>query len=210
MAVIAIIPTYLYLIFKPQSMSYMLLAEEADGRQGLKLGPGITLIFTIFVMIGFGYLFSDVSADTLESGRGGLRSAVSEGNVWRSVFLSLPLFFGALIVGVLFHISHRIIRKTSNLTQAVGMGLYMISTTLLFILSLGVVFEQYGTEGFAANNYVYVSLLSYLSVLCWQMFNFSHHAFANSKRAAVLVTMICLALIASSLVGLTIIVKALS
>jgi len=199
MAFIAIMPTYFYLIFKPKAMCYMLRGEEADGREGLKLGPGITFIFTIFVIMGVGYFLRDttgtpIAADEIAPKRNGLRAAVSEGNFWRTILLSLPMYFGALYFGVLFHISHRVLRQTSNLTLAVGVGLYIVSIFLLFgIVGTGLVRSLIGDVGEDDGAVLFYALPAFFAILVilpWQTFSFSRHAFGNSRGDAAAVALI--------------------
>lgn len=205
MAFIALIPTYIYLIFKPKALCSLLKDEESDGRQGLKLGPAVTFIFTILVLLAIGYLFrgvggSEVAADGQEIARKGIRAAVSEGNFWRSIILSLPLYLAALVLGVLFHFSHRIIRKQSDLRQAVGVGFYILSTVFISMIPLGRFMEELGPESIQTGVIFAIILLSIFIILPWQMFSFSRHAFGNSKGDAAAVALICFVLIFISFV----------
>lgn len=190
MAFIAIIPTYSYLIFKPKAMCYMLRGEEADGRQGLKLGPGITFIFTLLMMMGVAYISRDVIgtstiAEDTESARSGLRSAVSEGNIWRTILLSLPIYFMALYFGVMFHIIHRIFKHKSNLTLSVGIGFYILSTLLVLIVTSFRLLDHITVEnasGVAIAGIVII--IGFLIIIPWQSYNFSRYAFDNTKGNA--------------------------
>ncbi len=207
MAFVAIIPTYFYLIFRPKAMCYMLRGEEADGRQGLKLGPGVTFIFAILILLGVKYIFRDavnssVAPANVETVGSAISSAISDGNIWQSIVLSLPLFFAALICGVSFHISHRVLGKISNLTQALGIGFYTLSTFLLIILPIGVVSDKFGSESTQTSIAAAFFVISFLLVMPWQIFSFSRHAFGNSRGGAAAVTLVSSILIFSIFWGL--------
>ena len=186
---LAIIPTYLLLIFRPRALAPLLNGDGMDSRSGLKLGPGVTFVFTILVLLAIGYMVRDVASSATVAAdapptSSGIRSAVSEGNLWRSIILSLPLYIAALILGVTVHLAHMLLRKTSHLREAVGIGLYALSTLLLVVIPLGISAESLETEGARANIIVVLGLVSIFIILPWQIFSFSRHGFGNSARAA--------------------------
>lgn len=189
MAIISLFPTYFYLIFRPKLLCSMLLGAEVDGRERLKLGPGITFILTIGVLLIVGYVVKDIAAQNItpessETARKGIRGSLSEGNIWRSVILSLPFYLSALAVGLIFHLSHMLFKKTSNLSQAVGIGLYVVSTILLLIAGIGMTSENLGgSETSLIISGILIVTLAFL-VLPWQFYSFSRHAFGNSRGAA--------------------------
>jgi len=208
MAAIALFPTYFYLIFKPKTMGYMLRGEEADGRQGLKLGPGITFIFTILVILSVGYYFRDVPPPPLDPAEitppnKGLRAAVTEGNFWRAIILSLPIYLSGLVFGVLFHISHRLFGKPCNLTLAVGVGLYVISTALVVLIPLGSFIENLIDKD-SGEIYIVIPLFAVLVILPWQTFSFSKHAFGNKTGDAAAMALVCniLLILTVSVIGI--------
>lgn len=205
LAFIAILPTYFYLILSPKKMVPLLRSDVAVGRMELKLGPGITFLLTILVLLGFGYVLrgaanpDQVLAET-NSSSSGIRSAVGEGNLWRSIILSLPLYFAALLLGVLVHLSHLIIRKKSDLAQAVGIGLYTLSMVLLLVIPISTFGENIEVESVRTNIIFAAVLLSIFGIMPWQIFSFSRHAFGNSNRASAAVAIICVVVILLALI----------
>ncbi len=107
----------------------------------------------------------------------------------------------ALGLGVLFHISHRIFRKNSNLTQAVGVGLYLVSTLFLFVIPIGVVLEKFGSETTWANAIIFFVTISLIFVFPWQMYSFSRHGFGNSKGVAAAVAFFNTVLVLAGIAG---------
>lgn len=203
---IAIIPTYCQLILKPKTMVPLLAGDAVDGRAGLKLGPGITFILTILVLLGAGYLFRDIpngDLSAIEPGTGssGIRSAVSDGNIWRSILLSLPMYFAALFLGLVVFLTHRAFRKKADLTQAIGIGLYAMSTLLLLIIPIGISADRLSADGAGEGVTIGLVVASFLVVLPWQIFSFSTHGFGTSRGVAAAITLICLAVIFAGLIG---------
>jgi len=215
MALVSLFPTYFYLIFRPRVLCSMLLGAEVDGRERLKLGPGITFILTIGLLLFVSYFLKDVAdqtidSDVAQSARKGLRSSISEGNIWRSVILSLPFYFAALVAGVIFHLIHRLLEKASNLAQSLGIGLYVLSTALFIIAIIGIPLEEFGAEN-SQNLYVLLTMTLIIFVIVpWQFFSFSRHAFGHSKGVAAVIASISIGLILLTLLSVGVIGSQLS
>ncbi|MEO0466044.1 MAG: hypothetical protein AAF216_05840 [Pseudomonadota bacterium] len=214
LVIVALVPTYFHLIFSPRKMVPLLRGEAIDGRQGLRLGPGITFIFTILVLLGVGFLFRNIGSPELvgvEPGEdsSGMRSAVAEGNLWRSIVLSLPFYFMALFFGVVVHVSHLVAQKHTDIAQAIGIGLYVFSTLVLLIVPFGISLETIASETVRTGVLLVVFLVGFFAVLPWQLFSFSRHAFQNSAPAAAAVTALCLVLIFIALIGFGVLVAVL-
>lgn len=202
---IAIVPTYLYLIFRPKALVPLIRGEEPDARLGLKLGPGITFVFSILIILAFGYLFRDlVAISTTEAnstGGSGIRSAVADGNLWRSIILSLPIYFAALLLGVIIKLAHMIARKPANLAQTVAAGLYSLSTLLILVLPVDMSSEYLQHEGLRANFIIAIVVLAFFVILPWQIFGFSKHGFGTSTRSAIAIAALSLFLSLLAMAG---------
>ena len=186
---LAIVPTYLYLIFRPKALVPLIRGEEPDARSGLKLGPGITFVFSILLLLAFGYVFRDIVAisttEANSTGGSGIRSAVAEGNLWRSIILSLPLYFAALLLGVIMKLAHMIARKPANLAHTIGAGLYSLSTLFVLVIPVGMLSEYLKHEGYRANFIFAIVVLAIFVILPWQIYSFSKHGFGTSTRSAI-------------------------
>lgn len=212
---LALVPTYFHLIFNPKSFVTLLRGEAIDGREGLRLGPGITFVFTILVLLGVGYLVRglvspvEIAGETGEPSSG-IRSAVSEGNLWRSIIMSLPLYFAALLLGVIVHFSHVFVRRKSDITQAVGIGLYALSTLLLLIIPIGISAEGLVSESMQPGVIGAMVVIGIFAVLPWQIFSFSKHAFGNSAKVAIAAAGISLVLVFLALSCMGLVVSAVT
>ena len=189
MSIIALFPTHYYLIFKPKILCPMLLGEEEDGREGLKLGPGVTFILSILFLLTMGFLFKDVGAtnvdpEAVKKGGSGLRAAISEGNIWRSIVLSLPFYFAALVTGVIFFLTHRMFGVAANLAQSISIGLYMVSTFLFLIAFIGIPGESLSGENAVLVFIAIYIFIKFLVIMPWQLFSFSRYAFGQNKGTA--------------------------
>lgn len=203
---LAILPTYFHLIFRPKSMIPLLRGEEPDARHGLKLGPGLTFVLTILLLLAVGYFFRDVAAEASTTSEtpatsSGIRSAVSEGNLWRSVILSLPLYFAALTIGVIVHLSHMIMRKKADLTHSISTGLYGLSTLLILIIPIGISSERFAGENSRPDIVFGVVIVAIFAVLPWQVFNFSKHDYDVSTRSAAAIALLTLVLAVIAMMG---------
>lgn len=207
---LAIVPTYFYLVFRPKSMIPLLRGEEPHARHGLKLGPGLTFVFTILLLLAVGYFIRDIAGDassTADTARAssGIRAAVSEGNLWRSIILSLPLYFAALTVGVIIQLSHVIMRKKAELTHSISAGLYSLSTLLILILPIGIFSERFAAENTRPDIVFGIVIVAIFAILPWQVFNFSKQGYGHSTRSAAAIALLTmfLSIIAMTAFGAT-------
>ncbi|MFN3212756.1 MAG: hypothetical protein ACE37M_06620 [Henriciella sp.] len=202
---LAIVPTYFYLVFRPKELVPLLKGKEPDARSGLKLGPGITFVFSILLLLAFGYVFRDIvaisTAETSSTGGSGIRSAVADGNLWRSIILSLPLYFAALLLGVIIKLAHMIARKPADLAQTIAAGLYSLSTLFVLVIPVGMSSEYLQHEDYRANVIVASVVLAFFVILPWQIFSFSKHGFGTSTRSAIAIAALSLFLSLVAMAG---------
>ena len=207
----AIFPTLLFLIFRPKAMVPLLRGERAEGREGLKLGPGITFVLAVLLLLIIGMVLRDPAAAELAAeergGAGGIRAALAEGNLWRSIILSLPLYFVALTLGLIVQTSHLIIRQKTDLRQAFGIGLYGLSTLMTLIIPIGMASERYGIEGGVGGTVIAIFFIAVGTLVPWQIFSFSKHSFGNPIWAAIVAAIISLLLVFVAFIGLGVIVS---
>lgn len=201
---LAIFPTFLILIFRPKAMVPLLRGEHPDGRDGLKLGPGVTFILSVLLLLAIALVLrnSGVTAplpDDVEA-NSGLRAALAEGNLWRSILLSLPLYFAALTLGLIIQVAHLIVRQKTELRPTIAIGLYIMSVLLLLLVPIGVSSERYEPGSSEAIFVVAIVLITLSVVLPWLVFSFSKHAFGNRTWGAAIVAVLSLILIMTAIV----------
>lgn len=198
MLLIAFFPTHLTLLFRPKKIAPLLVNNEPDGRKALLLGPGITLILTVLFLVSVVYIANDVfkiggaavDPTEVENKRGGIRDAIVQGNFWRTIILASPVFLIALLIGVIVQVSHVMCRLNVNLTQSVGIGFYILSTSVVFLIAMGITDDLIGGEPSMFLIFGFVVSLFFI-VVPWQIFNFSHHVFGNAKGSAAAVAILC-------------------
>ena len=202
----AIFPTLVFLVFRPKALVPLLRGEMPDGRDGLKLGPGITFILAVLLLLIIGMVLRDPAAAELaaedRNGAGGIRAAIAEGNLWRSIILSLPLYFVALTLGLIVQASHLIIRQKADLRQAFGIGLYGLSTLMTLIIPLGMASERYGIESGVGGTVIAIFFIAVGTIVPWQIFSFSRHSFGNPIWAAIGAAIVSLILVFLAFIGL--------
>lgn len=210
-----IFPTYLFLILRPKAFVPLLQGEVEDGRDGLKLGPGITFVLSILLLLAVAYLFrgasaADVAADVQATNGAGIRQALSEGNLWRSIILSLPLYFIALMIGLFVQTLHLILRQKTDLRQSIGIGLYALSTFFILIVPFGITSENFETGGMQTGIAIAIFMISSLVIVPWQIFSFSRHSFGNKIWGAALVAGLTVILFFLAIIGLGYLVSRLN
>ena len=188
-----IFPTYFFLIFRPKAFVPLLRGEAEDGRDGLKLGPGVTFVLTILLLIAAGYLFradpaTDPTADLDPGVSSGIRQALAEGNLWRSIILSLPLYFAGLVIGLIVKTTHMLFRRTADLRQAIGIGLYILSTLLILIIPLGIASDRFEIESSEFEFVAGAFVIFVIGIVPWQIYSFSRHNFGNGRWLAALIS----------------------
>lgn len=207
-----IFPTYFLLIFRPKLFVPLLQGQAKDGRVGLKLGPGITFVLTILFILAVAYFLRDATAtpeaaETQSTGGSGIRQALAEGNLWRSIILSLPLYFIALMIGLFVQTLHLILRQKTDLRQAIGVGLYALSTFFVLLVPFGMVSEELELGGMRTNIAVTVFMIASMVIIPWQIFSFSRHSFGNKIWGAALVAGLTVILLFVAIIGLGVVVS---
>jgi len=206
MAIVAFFPTIYLLIFRPKIMVSMLSAEA--GREGVRLGAGITFILALLLYLVVGYTFKEVGASAVtqpENGYKGLGSAVGAGNIWQSIVLAFPVFLAALFVGVVFNLIHKLFKNEVDLTSSVRIGFYILATLMTVIGLIGIPLESFGVETFA-----FILFPMLISIHTWQFYSFTRHSFGSSKGTAIVVGMLSVFMILIILVLIGIIAATIS
>lgn len=199
-----IFPTYLFLIFRPKAFVPLLRGEAKDGRDGLKLGPGVTFVLTVLLLIAIGYLFREAtSSDLSPDDTSGFRQALAEGNIWRAIIRALPLYFCAVGIGLLIQLTHILFRQKTDLRQAIGIGLYALSVLLIMVIPVGLSSNSFEAEDPAATTTMGIFAIGIAAIIPWQIYSFSKHGFGNKTWAAagVAIASFILFLVAISAVG---------
>ena len=104
-SLIAVIPTFLTCIFTPWRLSGLLKGDDPEGRLGMLLAPGAFFPLSLLVSMLAGAL---LTTPEIASNNGAflgpdlalsIQSAVSEGDVWKTLSIIMPLYVFAVLVG---------------------------------------------------------------------------------------------------------------
>ncbi len=104
---IAVLPTFLICIFMPWRVRELLDRDEPDGRKGMLLAPGA--FFPLSLLLSFMVAGLLATPETLSNngafiGPGlalAVKSAASEGNIWKIIATIMPIYGNAILIGVL-------------------------------------------------------------------------------------------------------------
>lgn len=107
LSVVAVVPTLGAALFQPWRLVPLLDSDEPDGRDGLLLSPGAFLPLSLLVVLILSSVFTTTEA--IEFDRSfigpGLASSVSdaasEGDIWKTVSLIMPIYAVTILLGVL-------------------------------------------------------------------------------------------------------------
>ena len=106
-SIIAVVPTLVTCIAMPWRLSKLLKRDDPEGRSGMLLSPGAFFPLSLLVsMITGALLTTPEMASTNGSFLGpnlalSIQSSVSEGDVWRTIGIVMPIYAYAVLVGTL-------------------------------------------------------------------------------------------------------------
>jgi len=155
-AIMALIPTFFYLVFSPKKLGPLLSGDaEPDGRRGMLLGPGVFFFLSIIFSILLLNLMrpeasaesSTVKTDMASSAIGqasfsfGMRSGqiqrgiyenIVDGNIWSAIVSAIPIYLFAVYLGILGGVIFNRVSNKWTYKDAMGAGLYVIATWIFF------------------------------------------------------------------------------
>ena len=106
-SIIAVVPTLLTCIAMPWRLSKLLKRDDPEGRSGMLLSPGAFFPLSLLVsMITGALLTTPEMASTNGSFLGpnlalSIQSSVSEGDIWRTIGIVMPIYACVVLVGAL-------------------------------------------------------------------------------------------------------------
>ena len=102
MALVCLVPTQLAVLFRPGLLRDQLETAADDGRKGVLLAPGPFFVIGLFAaLVGITFVTRDAEGAMISMGED-VASAAGAGEFWRVASIALPLFLGALVLGILF------------------------------------------------------------------------------------------------------------
>ena len=106
-SLLAVVPTFFTCIFTPWRVSALLKQDDPEGRSGMLLAPGAFFPLSLLISMMLGAMLTTPEiANNNGSFLGprlalSIQSAVSEGDVWRTIATIIPIYGFAILVGAL-------------------------------------------------------------------------------------------------------------
>mgnify|MGYP006267114381 CR=1 FL=1 len=123
-AAVALVPTTLAVLFWPRLLAPMVGAVEIEGRRGVLLAPGTFFAFGIVAAATLAATLAPEGKGYFVAVGSDVGAAARQGQLWRIATLILPIFLGAVCVGLLAHMAIRILRVPDwSLTASLRVGL---------------------------------------------------------------------------------------
>jgi hypothetical protein len=140
LAIVAAFPTFAICIVKPWKLVPQLTADEPDGRQGYLLSPGAYFPIGLTIML---LIASALTNEETLAGNGGvvgprmavdIAEAAAAGNVWKTVSILAPLYFIAIIAGVVGKGLTRWVGPWWTLRTSMRAAFYQMTTSISWII----------------------------------------------------------------------------
>lgn len=106
-SIVAVVPTFFTCIIMPWRVTPLLKRDDPEGRSGMLLAPGAFFPLSLLASLLAGALLTTPEiADNNGSFLGpnlalAIQSAISEGDVWRTVSIVMPIYVFAVFIGSL-------------------------------------------------------------------------------------------------------------
>jgi hypothetical protein len=134
MALVCLVPTQLAVLFRPGLLRDQLEMAAPDGRKGVLLAPGPFFVIGLFsALVGITFITRDAEGAMISMGEG-VASAAGAGEFWRVASIALPLFIGALVLGLIFFAAAQAWRlETRSLVASLRAAQYSLPGLLTII-----------------------------------------------------------------------------
>ncbi|MFK7863629.1 MAG: hypothetical protein AB8B95_05300 [Pseudohongiellaceae bacterium] len=149
LAVIAVFPTMAAAIVSPWKLSPLLVANEPTGQKQFLLSPGA--FFPLSLTVVFLMAASVSTSATIESNGGAIgpgltadvAAAVSEGDIWKTVSLIVPIYVLAIVTSVLSLVVRKWAGPWWTLRTALRAAFYSVSVTVCWIILTSAAIDSY-------------------------------------------------------------------
>jgi len=196
LSVIAVVPTFLTCIIRPQRLRPLIDGDDPDGRTGMLLSPGayfplaLLLSFTLAAMLAtpetLDYNGSFIGPDLAVS----VQSSASEGDIWKIVAAIMPIYGMAVFIGLLGACLKPWAGANWTLRTSLRAAFYMIGTLTSWLILTTAIIDlvrlSSGSDDLASLFYKII-IIPTISVLVWMYAGFySDNGGVSRVRSAVL------------------------
>lgn len=139
-ALIGVVPTFLTCIVAPWRLTDLLKRDAPEGRSGMLLAPGAFFPLSLLASMIAGAL---LTTPEIASNNGAflgpnlalsIQSAVSEGNVWRTVGIIMPIYAFAVLAGALGALLKGRAHPDWNLRVSLRAAFYVVGVFVSWVI----------------------------------------------------------------------------
>lgn len=148
LAIVAVFPTFAACLVTPWKLVPQLTADEPDGRQGYWLSPGAYFPICLTVML---LLAATLTNDATLASNGGaigpkmamnVATAASNGDLWGTISILAPLYFIAILAGVMGRVVRRWAGPWWTLRTSMRAAFYQMTTSISWIILSSAIIDQ--------------------------------------------------------------------
>ncbi|MEM7662630.1 MAG: hypothetical protein AAF292_10300 [Pseudomonadota bacterium] len=140
LSVIAVPPTFGAALFAPWRLVPLVERDEPDGRDGLLLSPGAFLPLSLLVVLIIASMFTTSEAVEFDQSFIGpglaisVSAAVSEGDIWKTVSLIMPIYAVTILLGLVGQVLRRWAGEWWTLRTSLRAAFYVTATMTCWIV----------------------------------------------------------------------------
>ena len=196
LAIIAVIPTFLTCIIRPSRLRALIDYEELEGRKGVLLSPGTFFVLSLFLSFIIAAMLSTPETRDYNGSYIGpdlavaVQTAASEGNIWKLVGTLMPIYGGAVVLGVIGAVLKPWAQQGWSLRVSIRAAFYVIGALISWILLTTAIIDLIRVNGWlnikVSTLYTAVTIPA-IAVIMWMYAGFFRKDGAVSwRRSAVL------------------------
>ncbi|MEL7030649.1 MAG: hypothetical protein AAGL97_03625 [Pseudomonadota bacterium] len=212
MSLIAVVPTFLTCIVAPWRLSELLKRDDPEGRLGMRLAPGAFFPLALLLSMIAGALLTTPELANRNGAFLGpnlalaIQSAISEGDIWRTVGTVLPIYAFAVVAGSLGALLNRWAHEDWGLRVSLRAAFYVVGAFVSWVIlsTAAIDLVRASTQNFQlANTLSVVITVPSLVAIVWMYFWFFRNGGDISwiRSGLLTIAMMVLLLITMVLVG---------
>jgi len=216
LSAIAVFPTFWTCIAMPWRLRPLLDRDEPDGRMGILLAPGAFFPLALMVSLLVGAILS--TPETVSNNGSfigpdlavSVRSAASEGDVWKIIATVMPLYGAAIYVGLVGMVLRRWVGQDWTLRVSLRAAFYVMAVLISWIIFttaiIDLIWLKTGNNDIFEISFLFVTFPA-LGFFFWIYFWFFRNDDAISKIKASLLSLSIFVSMILPMVGIDLLIR---
>ena len=215
-AILAVFPTFFTCLIRPARLRPLIDRIEPDGRKGLLLSPGAFFFIALFVAFIIGALMS--TPETIEYNGAYIgpdlavqvQAAAAEGNIWKLIGTILPLYVGAVVLGLLGTLLKPFADPDWSLQASIRAAFYVMGVLISWAVLVTAVVDRLQVKAGSDKDmsFLYVfALVALITAFLWMHIGFFRNGGTVSWRRSGLLALAMFAIVGGMVFGLNIFLR---